>query len=289
MNKGKKIITSLLLFIGTCGTASAQSISGGGMPPMQLTEKEVYDTAYLKVYYEYSFLEDSTVRDHRTEGQTLLLVGKNYVGFGDFYQWKTDSLNDALTIGKRSPMEFFTQGMAMLNKKTYDYPLVRNVKSGNATIQIRNINTYQYTQDVEPMKWTMEEGDTAICDIPCKKASCTFGGREWTAWYAPDYALPFGPYLFSGLPGLIFSIKDTKNNHSFSLNGIETVNRPEQVYLTKNNKIIKTSRQNARKGVENEKKDVLKALLASDTGIINTDDLRNEPKKVDPYNPIELK
>jgi GLPGLI family protein len=34
------------------------------------------------------------------------------------------------------------------------------------------------------------------------KATCKWFGNDYIAWYAPDIAVPFGPNIFYGLPGL---------------------------------------------------------------------------------------
>ena len=100
-----------------------------------------------------------------------------------------------------------------------------------AIIQVDNVNTYQYTQPIPEISWQTVEGDTTICDVACRKAVCRFGGRGWTAWYAPTFDLHTGPYLFGGLPGLIFSICDTKDNYRFTLNGLENL-RKECPYIS---------------------------------------------------------
>lgn len=107
-------------------------------------------------------------------------------------------------------MEAFTMNMGMMKRKAYEYPLVIDRSRNVAIIQVNNVNKYQYTQPVPEISWQTVEGDTTICDVACRKAVCRFGGRDWTAWYAPTFDLRTGPYLFGGLPGLIFSICDTK-------------------------------------------------------------------------------
>lgn len=43
-----------------------------------------------------------------------------------------------------------------------------------------------------------------------------FGGRIWTAWFAPEIKIADGPYKFSGLPGLILKLEDDKGDYRFS-------------------------------------------------------------------------
>lgn len=45
-----------------------------------------------------------------------------------------------------------------------------------------------------------------------QKAKTFFGGRYWEAWFSNDTPLQEGPYKFKGLPGLIYEMRDSKNN-----------------------------------------------------------------------------
>lgn len=264
----------------------AQTISSADLPPIKPIEKNVFDTAYTKIYYEYSFRKDS-LKTKRTEGQTILLVGKYCLGFMDYYRLMSDNINDSLYYAKQSPMTLFSKVMGIMKNIAYKYPLVIDKRTGQATIQVNNINKYEYTEPQPVINWKLADGDTVICDVPCKKASCTFGGREWTAWYAPAYHLQAGPYLFSGLPGLIFDIRDTKDNYHFTLNGLENLQSGVAIYLNAEKNIIRTTRKNVFRAVENEQRDILKAFKLSSPGIQFSEDMKKQSHSR-PYNPIEF-
>lgn len=265
---------------------SAQIAIHGELPPLGLIDKTVYDTAYVKVYYEYSFRPDS-MNMKRKDGQTLLLIGDNCTGFCDYFSNRSDFINDSLYYAKRPPMELFTLCMGFFGKKNYDMPLVIDKERKEATVQIMNINEYQYQQSVPDIKWQLVEGDTTLADVPCKKATCSFGGREWTVWYAPSFSISAGPYLFGGLPGLIFDIRDTKDNYHFSLNGLEHLKQGAPIYLRKDSRMLKTTREKARKAVQNEQKNIYKVMqMQHPNDRFENVDSGDTGKR--PYNPIEL-
>lgn len=58
--------------------------------------------------------------------------------------------------------------------------------------------------------WQLVSGSREILGYECKKAQVFFHGRDYEAWYAPAIPVPNGPYKFHGLPGLILSIRTTK-------------------------------------------------------------------------------
>lgn len=46
-------------------------------------------------------------------------------------------------------------------------------------------------------------------------------GRRWIAYFSKEYPQSLGPYKFSGLPGLIFELYDTRDDYHFTLTKVE--------------------------------------------------------------------
>ena len=70
--------------------------------------------------------------------------------------------------------------------------------------------------------------------------------------------LPYGPYLFGGLPGLIMEIHDTKHNWIFTNNGFGKMPKYSSMYLYKKQYIqdlIVTTREKALTGYRNDIED----------------------------------
>ncbi|MGX9987380.1 GLPGLI family protein [Soonwooa purpurea] len=65
--------------------------------------------------------------------------------------------------------------------------------------------------------WKLINESKIIDSFNCKKAVLNYKGREWTAWYSTDIPLSYGPYKFTGLPGLIIKISDEKGDYSFEI------------------------------------------------------------------------
>lgn len=76
-----------------------------------------------------------------------------------------------------------------------------------------------YSQEDIKLNWVIT-GDTifnAKQNRILHKATVAYGGRNYTAWFAPDIPISDGPYKFSGLPGLIISLKDDDSRYLFLL------------------------------------------------------------------------
>jgi GLPGLI family protein len=65
--------------------------------------------------------------------------------------------------------------------------------------------------------WKLVDETKVINSIVCKKAEVSYKGREWTAWYSTEIPFPYGPYKFSGLPGLIVKITYKTEDYDFEL------------------------------------------------------------------------
>jgi len=65
--------------------------------------------------------------------------------------------------------------------------------------------------------WKLIHETKVINAIHCKRAEVNFKGRDWIAWYSTEIPLPYGPYKFSGLPGLIVKITDKTGDYDYEL------------------------------------------------------------------------
>ncbi len=65
--------------------------------------------------------------------------------------------------------------------------------------------------------WKLVDESKTIQSFNCKKAEISYNGRNWVAWYTTDVPLPYGPYKFTGLPGLIIKISDQTGDYDFEL------------------------------------------------------------------------
>lgn len=65
--------------------------------------------------------------------------------------------------------------------------------------------------------WKLINESKMIKSFNCKKAEVNYKGRNWIAWYSTDIPLTYGPYKFTGLPGLIIQISDQNGDYDFEL------------------------------------------------------------------------
>ena len=88
-----------------------------------------------------------------------------------------------------------------------------------------NNGTYIVCETIPVFKWELESNEEKkIGDYICKKATTTFRGRNYIAWYTLDFTTYFGPWKFNGLPGLIMEVYDETNRYHWIAQKIKTFN-----------------------------------------------------------------
>lgn len=121
------------------------------------------------------------------------------------------------SVGKAQSGATQSLGMQALPKAGERYTVETDISSSKTTVY-QNYALYKYYYDDSvKIDWQLAEGNKKLNGYDCLKATAFFRGRNYTAWYAPEIALPLGPYLFKGLPGLVMEVSDSREHYSFRL------------------------------------------------------------------------
>nr|WP_297310140.1 GLPGLI family protein [uncultured Flavobacterium sp.] len=108
---------------------------------------------------------------------------------------KTESNNDMeeTTISQLAPLIYGATYYKTLKKDLYYY---------------LNDNKNEIIKDELPdFNWNVTYTETKmIGNFLCKKATTIFRGTNIEAWYTEEINIPFGPWKFKGLPGLILEV-----------------------------------------------------------------------------------
>ena len=99
----------------------------------------------------------------------------------------------------------------------------KNFPQGTTTVEFRLTKyNYRYKESYPiDFNWQLCNEHKNILSYNCQKATCTFRGRNYTAWFTSEIPIQNGPYKFGGLPGLILQISDDKNHYVFDCIGIQ--------------------------------------------------------------------
>ena len=126
---------------------------------------------------------------------------------------KTDETETEITISNKYPdslsPKYFINSIN--NEILYSKPISND--------DFKTFKNYNIKEKLI-LNWIIHDDTLNISNIKCQKASLSFRGRNYTAWFSTEHNIPFGPFKFYGLPGLIIQIQDDKKEVYFSLNSI---------------------------------------------------------------------
>lgn len=145
----------------------------------------------------------------------ILQIGASQAKFQDYTAFQSDSVKQAQPDNAELQKEYDIQ--VLKNPNYFDQTVYQNLPQGKMTLLgVITPDYYVYAEDLNAISWTWTEDTDTVCGYPCRKATGTYGGRTWTAWYATDIPVSFGPWKLTGLPGLILEAYDSENIHRFS-------------------------------------------------------------------------
>lgn len=173
--------------------------------------------------YEYSFKMDSLNKENVEKEIMNLDITKQGSNFYSALLITRDSLFKAeIEKGKASQSMVFDMRKIKQAKVNFrvskDYPNLETVY--HTSMSASNVAL----KEQHKINWTITPDTKTIEGFKVQKATTTFGGRNWIAWFTNDIQIQDGPYKFCGLPGLILSIGDDKGDHIFNLVGSKKLN-----------------------------------------------------------------
>lgn len=284
----KKIYLSIMLLVFVANTF-AQQIASTNPDDMKeiatATPKNIIDNSVLSVQYRMTSIDNPQKPSEKKENYMLLQIGKKVSKFFDYFTLMSDSIRDSYAENKKSEIETMNKTLPVL-KGTIPLNIIKNYPENNITVidRVPLRGTFKYTEPKTMPKWNLVSGSENICGYDCKKATTTFRGRNYTAWYAPEIAINEGPWKFWGLPGLILKIEDDKQNYVFECVAIEKTKKYTPIYIKKLG-YIHTTKEKLDKALRAHYANP--AASIANSGLVTTP-LPKSVSKARPYNPIEL-
>jgi|SRR5690606_27880349 len=161
---------------------------------------------YSQQQFNYIFYIDDTVR----EGTLFYDTKENTAVYLD----KISSTKRV--INKNEYNNDDTEVIVTNFNKSSDLHFFKNNNEVLFTYNLFKIN-YLVEDKLPKMEWILTSEKREIENLTCYKATTTFRGRNWTAWYSPDIPINYGPWKFYGLPGVIVEIKEDTNRFTLIL------------------------------------------------------------------------
>ena len=283
----KNIVFALFVFFSFLPISSQVTLSynkGDEKKVLIAEKKTVIDTCTLKIQYRMFYVKDTKNPDKKKSYYMELQIGKRTSKFTDYQRLKIDSLDEAYAKQKMDEVEAMNKTVS-LGYGTSSLNIFKNYPKNKITVtdKVPLSGNFKYVEEKQKPLWKMEEGNSTVCGYLCKKATTTFRGRKYTAWYAPKIPYSDGPWKFWGLPGLILKVSDDKNEYSFECATIEKPKRIVRIYI-KDIDYYSTTRIKFNEAVKN--------FYNNPGSMFENKGIKVDGKSIGnkslPYNPIEL-
>lgn len=191
------------------------------------------DTARYKVTYSLKYKLHPDQRDACNDTR-IVQIGKHSVkDYSDIINYFDSLATEQVRRGAES--------YSNVSGNPWPLEIIRPIRGGKADLKYRLSTSafFVYSDSVPTLEWSFNDETTdSIMGYDCSKATVEFAGRNYTAWFTPEIPLPFGPYKFGGLPGLILKLEDAERQYIWEAVGFERDNAPimEYTYCDGNDK-----------------------------------------------------
>ncbi len=236
--------------------------------------------------------------DYIHEELFSLHIGENRAFFASAQSLKKDTVMANSIVSTKNADGSIVMGFkngTSLPKTKFSYTIIQSNEKVQYFQQVgMSVLTYK-----EPVigNWRLMDETKVINTMNCKKATVTYKGRNWIAWYSTEIPFPYGPYKFSGLPGLIIKVTDDKNEYDFEL--VKSVPTSElegksiTIKKSRYTEAIETTQPKFQQALKANNENIAAAMASSGTTILGGQDKINQRQKeldlMRKYlNPIEL-
>jgi len=250
-----------------------------------VTDYDVLDVSNMRVAYSFEYVYNVERTVDKSSDIVYLDIGKKVSKCYSSIAYMFDSIYtvDMLT----NNMESRKSADQALDVEVYKNHLLRKTTVIHRT-PIVNESDFLYTDDYCNFNWEIHLHRKTILGYSCQKATTTFRGRTWEAWFTDEIPVSDGPWKFCGLSGLILEVSDSQKHCFFTCTGIVQKQTPIVMYKWG---YQKTTREKLNTHLVYFNANVKKYLNNQGVEVYNMKDGKLVPAPDDfgvPYNPIEL-
>lgn len=213
------------------------SIMIGLFTVAQLSAQEKYTTNY-EVQYKVTYSIDSTQLEEKQDETVYLYTGSEFGVFMNQDKAKADELQADMQKQIRSGGHITIKSGNSNFKKVF----YKDLQTGSVLTEADiGSKTFKFEEPKLPLNWQVKNSVRKMKDYNVQKAITSFGGRNYVAWFTLSVPIHDGPYLFSGLPGLIIKLYDSERDYVFTLESFQKLEKPKTWTLPEAKKVRKST------------------------------------------------
>lgn len=179
-----------------------------------------------RFFYEYKFIPDINNKDDVKKEMMQLDIspkGSSYYSYDKF-------VSDSTIVAAVEKQAKSGSGNININRHEkqgqVNYKVIKDYPDFRTYLSTKiSTDQYKVKEDQKPV-WKILPDKQKIGEYMAQKATTSYGGRDWIAWFTAEIPFQDGPYKFYGLPGLIVKIEDTTGSHIMTLVGNKKIQNP---------------------------------------------------------------
>ncbi|WP_295199758.1 GLPGLI family protein [uncultured Chryseobacterium sp.] len=179
-----------------------------------------------RFFYEYKYIPDINNKDDVKKEMMQLDItpkGSSYYSYDKF-------VSDSTIVAAVEKQAKSGSGNIQINRhdkpNQINYKVVKDYPDFRTYLSTKiSTDQYKVKEDQKPV-WKILPDKQKIGEYMAQKATTSYGGRDWIAWFTSEIPFQDGPYKFYGLPGLIVKIEDTTGSHIMTLVGNKKIANP---------------------------------------------------------------
>ncbi len=174
-------------------------------------------TSANRFFYELTF-KPGKESDSLVKEMTILDITDKKSLYQDYLMVSQDSLLK-VEVELMQKSGSFKDLSKTLKQPKFSYKIFKNYPEMDIVYQDQILQDRVSYKEKVSLNWKILPEKKTIGEYETQKATVSYGGRDWTAWFSS--AIPFqdGPYKFHGLPGLIVELVDSQNHYHWQLKG----------------------------------------------------------------------
>lgn len=215
-----KLVICLTFILSNINISNAQGPYG--ITVLNTEKYTVLDSANFRFTYELTFVSDTSKPNTTQTNQLILLVGNKFSKF--FPEHPSMKTEKKSKHADGSPM---TSGSGLAGTEIFKNFNTR--KETITTILFGSTNVYIYEENMPDIKWSILPDKKEIYSYQCQKATTTFLGRTYEAWFTTEIPINNGPWKFGNLPGFILLVEDIQKHYIFNCTEIQPLQKKEAI------------------------------------------------------------
>lgn len=176
----------------------------------------------FQAYYQFTGVTNLQQPERKSMVTWTLQIDSSGSSFFDPIKREADSIYALDVQAGMDPVQLLAN--AYKYRRGTGFQCYTNTSIGKMLVYDNLSVYYKYEEKLPLQEWQLHADNMTILGQLAYKATTTFRGRAFTAWYCPDIPFTAGPWKFGGLPGLILFIRDEQGHYEFKCIGMETVN-----------------------------------------------------------------